>query len=98
MSDTPRPTLRLQPGHDKRAALGHPWVYSNEIQMDAAAKALAPGSLVVLTSANGKTLGTASFNPHTLIAARFFSRDAGTHIDRAFFTTRLERALASAMC
>ena len=40
MSDTARPTLRLQPGHDKRAASGHPWVYSNEIAMDAAAKAL----------------------------------------------------------
>ena len=94
MSDTARPTIRLLPGHDKRAALGHPWIYSNEIAMDAAAKSLAPGSLVALTTANGKTLGTASFNPHTLIAARFFSRDAATRIDRAFFATRLERALA----
>jgi 23S rRNA (cytosine1962-C5)-methyltransferase len=94
MTDTARPTLRLQPGHDKRAASGHPWVYSNEIQMDAAAKALPPGSLATLTTANGKTLGTATFNPHTLIAARFLSRDAGTRIDRAFLATRLERALA----
>ncbi|HEY1505293.1 MAG TPA: class I SAM-dependent rRNA methyltransferase [Stellaceae bacterium] len=93
MNETARPTLRLQPGHDKRAASGHPWVYSNEIQMDAAAKALSPGSLVVLTTANGKTLGTATFNPHTLIAARFLSRDAATHIDRGFFAARLERAL-----
>ncbi len=94
MSDNARPTLRLQPGHDKRAASGHPWVYSNEIAMDAAAKALPPGSLVSLTTANGKMLGTATFNPHTLIAARFLSRDAATHINRAFFATRLERALA----
>jgi 23S rRNA (cytosine1962-C5)-methyltransferase len=94
MSDIARPTIRLLPGHDKRAALGHPWIYSNEIAMDAAAKALPPGSLVALTTANGKSLGTASFNPHTLIAARFFSRDAATRIDRAFFATRLERALA----
>jgi len=94
MSDTARRTLRLQPGHDKRAASGHPWVYSNEIAMDAAAKALPAGTLVSLTTANGKTLGTATFNPHTLIAARFLSRDAATHIDRGFFATRLERALA----
>jgi 23S rRNA (cytosine1962-C5)-methyltransferase len=93
MSDA-RPILRLLPGHDKRAAAGHPWVFSNEIQMDAAAKALPPGSLVVLTSANGKTIGSASFNPHTLIAARFLSRDAATCVDRAFFAARLERALA----
>ncbi|HEX4193415.1 MAG TPA: class I SAM-dependent rRNA methyltransferase [Stellaceae bacterium] len=94
MSDIARPTLRLLPGHDKRAASGHPWVYSNEIQMDAAAKALPPGSLVALSTANGKSLGTATFNPHTLIAARFLSRDAAVHVDRGFFATRLERALA----
>ncbi len=94
MSETARPVLRLQPGHDKRAASGHPWVYSNEIAMDAAAKALPPGSVVTLTTANGKALGTASFNPHTLIAARFLSRDPGTRVDRAFLAARLERALA----
>lgn len=99
MSDTPsnhtaRPTIRLQPGHDKRAGSGHPWVYSNEIAMDAAAKTLAPGSLVTVTTANGKSLGVATFNPHTLIAARLLHRDAATRIDAAFFATRLERALS----
>ena len=88
-----RPTIRLQPGHDKRAASGHPWVYSNEIAMDAAAKALPPGSLVTVTTANGKSLGVATFNPHTLIAARLLHRDAATRIDAAFFAARLERAL-----
>jgi 23S rRNA (cytosine1962-C5)-methyltransferase len=91
---TTRPTVRLLPGHDKRAASGHPWVYSNEIAMDAAAKTLPPGTLVSLLAANGKSLGTASFNPHTLIAARIFQRDAAARIDRDFFAARLERALA----
>jgi 23S rRNA (cytosine1962-C5)-methyltransferase len=94
MSEANRPTMRLLPGHDKRAGSGHPWVYSNEIAMDAAAKALAPGTLVALTTANGKSLGVASFNPHTLIAARLLSREPAMHIDRAFFVARLERALA----
>ena len=89
-----RPTIRLLPGHDKRVAFGHPWVYSNEIAMDAAAKALPPGRLVALASANGKSLGVASFNPHTLIAGRIFSREASMRIDQDFFVTRLERALA----
>ena len=89
-----RPTIRLLPGHDKRVAFGHPWVYSNEIAMDAAAKALTPGSLVALASANGKSLGVASFNPHTLIAGRIFSRETTMRIDQDFFATRLERALA----
>jgi 23S rRNA (cytosine1962-C5)-methyltransferase len=93
MAESARPLVRLLPGHDKRVALGHPWVYSNEIAMDVAAKALPPGILVNLVTANGKNLGVASFNPHTLIAARIFSRDIGTRIDERFFTTRLERAL-----
>jgi 23S rRNA (cytosine1962-C5)-methyltransferase len=94
MSDINRPTIRLLPGHDKRVGFGHPWVYSNEIAMDAAAKALTPGSLVALASANGKSLGVASFNPHTLIAGRILSREATTRIDQDFFVARLERALA----
>ena len=93
MNETVRPTVRLLPGHDKRVALGHPWVFSNEIAMDAAAKALPPGILVKIVTANGKHLGTATFNPHTLIAARLLSQDTETRIDADFFVTRLERAV-----
>ena len=90
----PRTTLALEPGRHKRAAGGHPWVYSNEIRMDAAAKALPPGSLVQLDAADGRALGVATFNPHTLVAARILDRDPGRAIDEAFFAERLERALA----
>ena len=93
MNDAARPVVRLLPGHDKRVALGHPWVYSNEIAMDAATKALPPGTLVSLLTANGKHLGVATFNPHTLIAARLFHREASLKIDEGFFISRLERAL-----
>jgi 23S rRNA (cytosine1962-C5)-methyltransferase len=94
MNDAARPVVRLQPGHDKRVALGHPWIYSNEVAMDAAAKALPPGSLVSLVTANGKQLGVATFNPHTLIAARILHREYTMRIDEGFFVARLERALA----
>lgn len=93
MSENARPIVRLLPGHDKRAASGHPWIYSNEIAMDAAAKALPPGILVTLVTANGKELGVAAFNPHTLIAARLLHRNAQTHIDAGFLAQILERAL-----
>ncbi len=93
MNDTARPEVRLLPGHDKRVALGHPWVYSNEVAMDAAAKALPPGILVSLVTANGKHLGVATFNSHTLIAARILHREATMRIDEGFFVARLERAL-----
>src|SRR5260221_12823223 len=96
MSDDPktRPTVALQPGRHKRVEAGHPWVYSNEIVMDAAAKALPPGTLVTLRKAGGEALGVATFNAHTLVSARILDRDAKQHIDRAFFAARLESALA----
>ena len=89
-----RPTITLQPGRHKRAEAGHPWVYSNEIAMDAAAKALPKGTLATLRKAGGEPLGVATFNAHTLVAARLLDRDAKRSIDRAFFAARLESALA----
>jgi 23S rRNA (cytosine1962-C5)-methyltransferase len=78
----------------KRAASGHPWVYSNEVRMDATAKALPRGSLVALEGPDGRALGTATFNPHTLVAARILDKDPHAAIDRDFFASRIERAQA----
>jgi 23S rRNA (cytosine1962-C5)-methyltransferase len=89
-----RPKVGLLPGHARRAEAGHPWIFSNEVHMDAAAKALPPGGLVTLCRAGGSPLGVAMFNPHTLLAARLLDRDAGRAIGRRFFARRLERALA----
>ena len=88
-----RPVVTLAPGGHRRAESGHPWVYSNEVQMDAAAKALTPGGLVTLKRADGRALGVAMFNPHTLLAARLLDRDAVRQIGRRFLRQRLERAL-----
>lgn len=61
--------------------------------MDGAAKALPPGTLVALVDAGGERLGTATFNPHSLIAARLLARDPKAAIDAAFLAARLGRAL-----
>ena len=90
---TDRPRVKLQPGGDKRAMLGHPWIFSNELVMDAAAKALSPGEIVTLIRADGRPLGAAFFNPHSLIAARLLTRDADRAIDETFLHKRLQRAL-----
>ncbi|HVC56325.1 MAG TPA: class I SAM-dependent rRNA methyltransferase [Stellaceae bacterium] len=87
-----RPRVALLPGFHRRAEGGHPWIYSNELAMDAA-KALAPGTLVTVCRDDGRPFGVAMFNPHTLIAARLFDRDAGRAIGRRFFLRRFERAL-----
>ena len=89
-----RPDVHLMPGRDKRLRLGHPWVYSNEIRMGAAERALPPGGLVRLIAPDGACLGVASFNPHTLIAARRLSLEGGAPIDAGFFAKHLRRALA----
>jgi 23S rRNA (cytosine1962-C5)-methyltransferase len=89
-----RPVIRLLPGQQKRARHGHPWVYSNEIAMDAAAKSLSPGTLVRVESANGESLGVAFFNPHSLVAARILSSDPSCEVDAGFLAERLSRALA----
>src|SRR5262245_25587041 len=91
---TEQPSVKLQPGGDKRATFGHPWIFSNELVMDAAAKSLPPGSVVSVIRADGRPLGSAFFNPHSLIAARLLTRDADRPIDEAFLHRRLGRALA----
>ena len=88
-----RPAVTLLPGSHRRAEGGHPWIYSNEMAMDATAKALQPGTLVTLRRADERPFGVAMFNPHTLIAARLLDRDAGREIGKRFFARRLERAL-----
>jgi len=94
-TDTPaaRPIVRLLAGHNRRARVGSPWVFSNEIEMSRAAKMLAPGTLVTLVDQAGQAVGTATFNPHTLIAARVVAREAAAAIDRGFFAARIRRAL-----
>jgi 23S rRNA (cytosine1962-C5)-methyltransferase len=88
-----RPSVLLLPGGQRRAEGGHPWVYSNEIRMDAAAKALPAGTLVTLRRADETPLGVAMFNPHSLLAARLLDRDAARPIAARFFARRFERAL-----
>jgi 23S rRNA (cytosine1962-C5)-methyltransferase len=88
------PAIHLAAGRSKRLRAGHPWVFSNELVMDAAAKSLPPGGLVRIIDAGGEVLGTGTFNPHSLIAIRLLSRDPHQAIDKDFLAGRLKRALA----
>ena len=87
------PTIRLQPQRHKRVANGHPWVYSNEIVMDGAAKGGEAGRIVLFTTHDGGHLGVGSYNPHTLIAGRIFDRAPLAVIDGAWLRKRLQNAL-----
>src|SRR5215510_1430552 len=87
-----RPTIALKSGEQRRVLTGHPWIYSNEVVMDAGAKALAPGSLVRIVAHDDRPVGTAMFSPRPLIAARLFTRDPAANIDRHYFAENLARA------
>ncbi len=78
----------------KRARGGSPWIFSNEIRMDEAAKSIAPGSVVNVRGEDGRAFGTGYFNPKSLIAVRLLADDCDVAIDAEFFTARLKRALA----
>ncbi len=89
------PELKLKPREDRRLRAGHLWVYSNEVDTAATPLAgMAPGTVVRLSSAEGRFLGYAGVNPHSLIAARILSRDAAHPPDRSLLVHRLKVALA----
>ncbi len=86
--------LYLKPHEDRRVRLGHPWVYSNEI--DAARAPLAgitPGAAVAVHDHRGQLVGSGYVNPHTLIAVRLLSRGMRV-LDGALLRERLATALA----
>lgn len=88
-------TLRLKKNADRRLKAGHLWLYSNEIDTQATPlKELAPGAQVLIEAANGKGMGVAYVNPHSLICARMVSRDPKQGLDRSLLVHRLNQALA----
>ncbi|MBV8392226.1 MAG: class I SAM-dependent rRNA methyltransferase [Alphaproteobacteria bacterium] len=88
------PSVILRSGEDRRVRAGHPWAFSNEILMDADAKAIPPGSVVYLRAPGGEALGLATFNPHSLIAARLLTPNPEAVIDALFLGRRLANAMA----
>lgn len=88
------PTVILRAGEDRRVRAGHPWAFSNEILMDADAKAIPVGSLATLRAPGGEALALVTFNPHSLIAARVLSTNPEAHVDALFFGRLLTRAAA----
>jgi 23S rRNA (cytosine1962-C5)-methyltransferase len=88
------PTIRLKPKEGRRLRAGGPWAFSNEIEMSAAAKALAPGSVVNVAGDDGRPFGTGYFNANSLIAVRLMDPRPDIVLGRDFFAKRLARARA----
>lgn len=85
----------LKKNEERRLSKGHQWVFSNEVDPKRSPlDAFTAGDLVTVIANNGKIIGTAYINPHTLICARLLSRSSGLVCDRQFFKQRLATALA----
>lgn len=87
--------LRLKKGEDRRLRSGHPWVFSNEINVqETPLGGFEAGQQVVIEDAKGIALGVAYVNPRTLICARLVSRNPKAALDHALLRERIQSALA----
>lgn len=92
--DVARPRVRLKPKTNARALRhGFPWVYASDLVTDRRTRALAPGTLAVLEDENRAPLGLVAVNPASRIICRMLDRDVDAVLDRAWFATRIARAL-----
>lgn len=88
-------SIYLKKGQERRLNQGHLWVYSNEIDTQKSPlKNFSAGEQVVVCSAQGKDLGIAYINPHSLISARLVSRKTSIRLDRSLFVHRIKIALS----
>ena len=88
------PRLRINKRDQQRIRDGHLWVYSNEVDTKVTPLKAISGNLVDLEDYRGQFIATASFNAQSLICARIMSQTPIINLDTAFFTTRIEAALA----
>ncbi|PIE12537.1 MAG: RlmI/RlmK family 23S rRNA methyltransferase [Rhodobacterales bacterium] len=94
MMSSPYPIVRLKPKSDARKIRhGAPWVFANELVTDRRTKALAPGALAALEDGERRPLGVVTVNTGSKIICRMLDRDPEARIGRAWFETRIGRAL-----
>lgn len=87
--------LYLKKREARRVRRGHPWIFSNEIDVERSPLTdIEPGQAVEVRDHGGEFLGNAYANPHSLICARIVSRVPGQHLDEALLLARVRRALA----
>lgn len=89
-----RPVIRLRPKRGRRFFEGAPWLYADEIVTDRRLKAMAPGTVATLESAERAPLATVAVNPASSIMARVLDGDPQAEIDEAWLQARIAAALA----
>lgn len=87
--------LILKKNEERRLRQGHVWVFSNEVDVARTPlTAFTPGQPVRIQGHDGRALGSAYVNPHSLICARLVSRDPAQPLERSLLVHRLNIALS----
>ena len=87
--------IYLRRNEERRIRSGHPWVFSNEIDVQRSPiKGLSAGSAVEILDYRGKSLGTGYANPASLISARLVSRDHKHPFSPSLLVHRFKVALS----
>ena len=85
------PTASLKPHREESLLNGHLWIFSGALQQPP--HWIEPGGLVDVKSATGQFVARGYYNPHTDIAIRILTHDAGEAIDEAFLRRRIRSAV-----
>lgn len=83
-----RPFAKLKLGRHIPVRAGHPWVFSEAI--DVHPVDAEPGAIIEIQDSLGKVLGLGTWNPKTSIRIRILTQNAATKIDAAFFAKRFQ--------
>jgi 23S rRNA (cytosine1962-C5)-methyltransferase len=87
--------LHLKKNEERRLRNGHLWVYSNEVDIKRSPLTdFTPGQQVIVYANDGKSLGTAYVNPHSLICGRLISRSETQRLDQSLLVHRFKVALS----
>ncbi len=87
--------LHLKKNEERRLRNGHLWIYSNEVDTRRSPlHEFTAGQQVVVVANDGKPLGSAYVNPHSLICARLVSRSATQLLDQSLLVHRIKIALS----
>ena len=83
-------TIRLREGKERSLLRRHPWVFAGSVERGSADS----GETVRVESHSGQFLAWGAFSPPSVFRVRAWSFDEAERIDAAFFTRRVQRAVA----
>jgi 23S rRNA (cytosine1962-C5)-methyltransferase len=86
--------LYLKKREEKRLRNGHPWLFSNEVDVGRSPlKSYIPGQPVQVRTHGEDVVGYGYINPQSLICVRLLSREPNTVLDQDLMEERITRAL-----